>query len=183
MKTTTALLALSLLLLTGCTPTSTPTPPERDSAGGEAVPPCLVGEWDLDLAHYQDDVEFFAEQSGLPLESLALSGTQLLTFSADGQVTLGTDLTADASVPGLPRPLSSTNTNFGIGSWSTEGSTTLTITDFSFTFSEVVPSEPGAPSFGGCDFTEVPVADFVCEEDSLFIIGPEAPYGSYWTRR
>lgn len=187
MKTATVTLALGILLLAGCTPT-TPTTSDRsddDSSGGETMPPCLVGTWDLDVERYQDDTDFYITESGLPIANLDLSGTQVLSFGADGQVTLGTNLTADTTleVPGASRPMSTTTTNLGDGGWTLNDDGTVTIDNFSFSETTVSLSDPGAPEFAGCDFTTVPTVDTQCEGDTLFLIGPDAPYGTYWTRR
>lgn len=185
MKTRILITALGLLMLSGCTPpASTPSGSDDSvSSGGDATSPCFVGQWDLDLTHYQDDAAFFAAETGVPISSLTITGNQTLSISADGQITLGTNLSSVTVVTGVADPLTSTSTNLGLGSWTSPDEGTLTISDFSFSESTVRTSIEGAPVFSGCDFTEVPRADIQCEGDTLFIIGPDAPYGTYWTRR
>jgi hypothetical protein len=185
MKTALALVALSLLL-TGCTPTTPSTPDgPGDSAGGDAVAPCFVGQWDLDVARYEDDAEFFLIETGAPVTDLAISGTQVMGIAADGQVTLGTNLTATTtySLGATTHTTTSSTTNLGLGAWSSSGPVALVIDDFSFSESTVSTSEPGAPEFSGCDLSTISSIDVQCEDDTLFLIGTDAPFGSYWTRR
>jgi hypothetical protein len=186
MKTRFAALAVAALLLTGCTPTTTATTdrPAGDSAGGEGVPPCFVGQWDLNVAQFQDDAEFFLLDSQVPIESLALSGSQVLSISADGLVTLGTRLTSTTTLTSLVggQSLVTTTTSLGDGAWTSSGPTVLSISDFSFSESTVTNDDPTIPHVAGCDFTGVPVVDVQCDEDTLFLIGPDAPYGAYFTR-
>ena len=186
MKIATASIALSALLLAGCTPTTTTTleDPADYSAGGEGVPPCFVGQWDLDVAQFQSDVALFLDED-LPIESLELSGNQVLGIAADGQITLGTNLTTATTLTALVggQSLVTTTTNLGEGAWTSGDPGELSVSDFSFSEQTVTNDDPNVPHFTGCDFTVVPAVDVECEGDRLFLVGPGAPYGTYWDRR
>jgi len=186
MKTRFAAIAVAALLLVGCTPTTTTTPdsPDGDSAGGEGVPPCFVGQWDLDVAQFQSDAALFLDED-LPIESLEISGNQVLSISADGLITLGTNLTTATTLTALVggQRLETTTTNLGDGTWTSGGPGELSVSDFSFAEQTVTNDDPNVPHFTGCDFTEVPAVDVECEGDRLFLVGPGAPYGTYWDRR
>jgi hypothetical protein len=120
----------------------------------------------------------------VPLDELFIGGTQSLEITADGRITLRTDLTADSRVSAgdFSHAWSSNTTNHGDGNW-TSTDDTLTVSDFAFYTSEVTVSEEGAPEFGGCDFSTVPTVAVECEEDRLFLAGSDAAFGSYWNRR
>ena len=188
MKTKILLVALGLLVLSGCTPTTSSTTPPAggdDSSGADVSAPCFVGTWDLDVAQFEDDATPFASTEGVPLAELFVGGTQSLEITADGRVVLRTDLTVDSRVESgaFTHSWSSNTLNHGDGNWSSTSDDMLTISDFDFYTSEVTTSEEGAPVFSGCDFTAVPSVHVECDQDRLFLTGPDAPYGTYWTRR
>jgi hypothetical protein len=185
MKTTPAAAAL-LLLLVGCTPTVTTTDPD-DSTGGETVAEesCLTGEWDLDVANYREQSQEYLTTLGVPITDFTMSGTEVLSFSADGGLELASDITSGGTitVPGFTGPVSTATTSISSGNWSTAEDGSLTIENWTLIDNSVTSTAPEGVDLGGFSLTNASGITALCDETSLFLQGPDAPLGSYWTRR
>ena len=93
------------LLLAGCA--MEPPPEERSGSSGQdpslGDTPCLLGRWYLDVPDYEAQSAAFMRGLGLPLDSYAMSGTQILDINDEPLITISTDLTIDAVFYGQPR--------------------------------------------------------------------------------
>ena len=186
MKTATAMLALGILLLAGCTPT-TPTTAERpaDSSGSESEPSCLTGQWDLDVANYAEQSATLLVELGVPITDFTMTGTQVLSFGEDGGMELATAITAGGTivVPGFTGRVSSSTESISTGSWATAGDGSLTVSDWALIDNSVTSTAPEGLDLGGFTLTNAAGITALCDETSLFLQAPDAPLGSYWTRR
>lgn len=186
MKTATATMALGILLLVGCTPT-TPTTAQRadDSSGSEGAGSCLTGQWDLDVDNYRDQSAEFLTSIGIPITDFTMTGTQVLSFGEGGSMELATAITAGGTivVPGFTGPVSSSTESISTGGWSTADDGTLTITDWALIDNSVTSTAPEGVDLGGFTLTNAAGITALCDETSLFLQSPDAPLGSYRTRR
>lgn len=182
---------LAVLLLAGCTPTTPPTGSD-DSSGGETggdgttvEANCLIGQWDLDVANYASQSAAFLTGLGIPIVDFAMSGTQVLDINSNGYLQLATDLTAGGTitVPGFTGPVSTHTSSVSAGDWSTASDGTLAIENSSLITNSVTTNAPEGVELGGVALTDVTGMTALCDETSLFLQGPDAPLGSYWTRR
>ena len=186
MKTATATLVLGILFLAGCTPTP-PTTAERpaDSSGSESAPSCLTGQWDLDVANYAEQSATLLVELGVPITDFTMTGTQVLSFSDDGGMELATAITAGGTivVPGFTGPVSSSTESISTGSWGTAADGSLTVSDWALIDNSVTSTAPEDVDLGGFTLTNAAGITALCDETSLFLQAPDAPLGSYWTRR
>lgn len=187
MKTTPAAAVLLLLVLVGCTPTVTTSDDPGDSTGGESLggENCLTGQWDLDVANYRDQSQEYLAGLGIPLTDFTMTGTEVLTFAEDGGVELASQITSGGTitVPGFTGPVSTETTSISTGNWSTAGDGSLTIENWALIDNSVTSTAPEGVDLGGFSLTNVSGMTALCDETSLFLQGPDAPLGSYWTRR
>lgn len=104
----TAALAL-LISLTACAVAEAQDPVDpADDETSEQDPvsvdeDCLLGRWTLDTEDYRGQAEAYLKSLTIPLESLEVAGTQILTFETGGEernVSLSTDLTWSGSLLG-----------------------------------------------------------------------------------
>ena len=180
--------ALVVLLLVGCTPTVTDSDDPGDAAGGEAAPgeaSCLTGQWDLDVANYRDQSQQYLTTLGIPIADFAMSGTEVLSFGEDGGLELGTNITAGGTitVPGFSGPVSTTTQSVSSGDWSTADDGSLTIENWTLIDNAVTSTAPEGVELGGFSLADATGVTVLCDQTTLFLQGPDAPLGSYWTRR
>lgn len=179
---------LAVLQLAGCTPTTTTPSTPDDSAGGEGTPAdesCLMGQWDLDVANYATQSAEFLAGLGIPIVDFTMTGSQVLSFGDDGSMELATGITAGGTitVPGFTGPVSTTTESIGTGTWSTGADGSLSISDWALIDNAVTSTAPEGVDLGGVALGDVSGVTALCDETSLFLQGPDAPLGSYWTRR
>lgn len=189
MKTTTASIALCVLLLAGCTPTTTNSDEPADSTGGEIAADednCLVGVWDLDLANYREQAQAFLTSMEVPVQDLVMDGSQVLSIGPSGIIQLDTNVTTSGTivVAGFTGPVSAHTETVENGDWELGDDGTLTISNWT-SVSDASTATEGADDVpvGAVDFSEIPTIATICNGDSLFLQGPDAPLGSYWNRR
>jgi hypothetical protein len=187
-----ATVSLALLGLTGCTPTTPTTPSdESESTGGEtttgsALESCLTGTWDLDVANYGDQAATYLNDLSIPIVGFGMTGTQTLIFTETHLVELDTDITSTGTikVPDFTGPISQHTTSVSTGDWSVADDGSLSLEHWSMVEGTVPSSDeiPAGSGVGGVDFANVPSVTILCDGDSLFLQGADAPLGSYWTR-
>ena len=176
---------LAVLALAACT-TTTPEPPD-DSTGGETTAElsCLTGQWDLDVANYRDQSQEYLTTLGVPIADFAMSGTEVLSFGEDGSLELAANITAGGTitVPGFTGPVSTTTENISTGNWTTAEDGSLTIENWTPIVNDVSGESPEGVELGGFTLADATGITALCDATSLFLQGPDAPLGSYWTRR
>jgi hypothetical protein len=193
-----ATLSLAALALTGCTPVTTTTPTDdSDSTGGEstggetapvsAAESCLTGTWDLDVANFGEQSATYLHDLSVPIVGFAMTGSQTLIFTRTHIVELDTDITSTGTikVPDFTGPISQHTTSTSTGDWSISDDGSLRFEHWAMVEGTVPSSDeiPEGSGVGGVDYAGVPIIDIICNGDSLFLQAPDAPLGSYWTRR
>ena len=116
-RLTTATRLIPVLLfasvLVACSPGSEPQEPAHpptDSDSGDqsdaAEDACIVGTWQLDVADYAAQAEYYLTSNGVPITAFNMTGAGTIQFTADGLVstdvsliTSGTIVAGDTSVP------------------------------------------------------------------------------------
>ncbi|MFZ1411843.1 MAG: hypothetical protein WAS07_10320 [Micropruina sp.] len=184
---------LSLALLIGCTqepvaPTGTLPVVSATSTASTSVTPssttdpgdtdCVVGTWLLDVNNFQGRAAVYLKSLGIPLDSLAMSGSQTLELRADGYLWIGTDLITNASVAG--HPVRAVTRSVGSGDWGWNADGTLQVDDFEYLVEPRVPPG-GTPNIPSVDWS-APVT-MVCTDDTLTVRGSNAPLTGRFTRR
>jgi uncharacterized lipoprotein NlpE involved in copper resistance len=189
MKTATVTLCVAILLLSGCTPTTPDPDRPDDSSGGEIAPDadvCVVGTWDLDLANYRDQAEAYLATTGVPIQDLVIDGSQVLQVGPSGIIQVETNVTTSGTivVRDYTGPVSAHTESVENGDWEFADDGTLTIAHWT-TVSEDPASTDATEDVpvGAVDFSGMPSVTALCDGDSLFLQGQDAPLGSYWTRR
>lgn len=179
--------AVIALALAGCgmqepTPEPEPDPLVEPDPGdsGSTVADCLVGEpWTLDLPDYAEQAESYMTGLGIPITDFAMSGSQTVQFTADGLMSVLTDITSTGTlqIPDVgPFPVSVHSTTGGSGDWAMDNDATMTITNWA-----AVGEQDSAV---GSEDIEVPVPDFsviptvgvTCQPGLLTLVGPESPF-------
>ncbi len=182
-------IAVVALGLAGCA-VDTPapeTPTEPDPGASEpTVEDCLVGgPWMLDLVDYAEQSEQYMQGLGIPITDFVMDGSQTVQFTADGLMSVETDITSSATLQ-IPDagtvPVSVRSTTGGSGDWAMENDDTLSITNWAAVGDQ-------EPSIGSEEF-ELPLPDYstipsvgvTCQPGLLTLVVPESPFVPLFTR-
>jgi len=176
------------LILAGCTgtPTADPTPepdpagavepPAAESSGGDTA--CVVGTWTLDLPDYEAQAEAYLVSLGIPLESLALSGSMTLDITPI-YFGISSALVADAVVHGIPISAPQEFSGGADWQWEADDETTMAFDAWAWGVEPVtVEDAPAAPPLIDPD---MPVK-VTCAGDRLTVQSAAAPLVGRFTR-
>jgi hypothetical protein len=183
--------ALALLLsLTACAVAEAQDPVDpADDETSEQDPvsvdeDCLIGRWSLDTEDYRGQAEAYLKSLAIPLENFAVSGTQILTFEAEGvenNVGLSTDLTWTGSLLGHGFVVEDENS--GSGAWEPSGIAPNQLVVDTWLWGvepHVAPGDaPSIPSLGLADNGPI---DVTCTATTLELHGTDAPLIGRFTR-
>ncbi len=176
--------AVVALALSGCavdSPTpETPTEPDPGASAEPTIGDCLVGgPWSLDLVDYAAQAEQYLQGMGIPLTDFVMDGSQTVQFTADGLMSVETDITSSGTlqIPDVgPFPVSVHSTTGGSGDWAMDNAETMTITNWAAVGDE-------EPSIGGeefdapiVDFSVIPSVGVTCQPGLLSLTAPESPF-------
>jgi hypothetical protein len=185
MKTLVPTLAIALLLA-GC---AVEPPPGDEPEGSSTQDPesgdtaCLLGRWHLDVPDYQAQSAAYLTGLGVPLESFAMSGTQILDINDEPLITISTDLVTDAVVAGQALSVRSAWAGNGEWTWNTDAPTQLGIADWAWTVdpggSDDPETIPSAPFFD--PESDAPIT-VTCTDTALSLQGGDAPLVGNFTR-
>ncbi len=182
-------IAVVALALGGCA-VDTPTPEteaEPDPGASEpTVEDCLVGgPWMLDLVDYAEQSEQYLQGLGIPLTDFVMDGSQTVQFTADGLMSVETDITSSGTleIPDVgPYPVSVRSTTGGSGDWAMDNADTMTITNWA----AVGDQEPsvGSEEFEApvIDFSTIPSVSATCQPGLLTLVAPNSPFVPLFTR-
>lgn len=168
---------------TGPAPGADVTAPPAD--GTPSQQPCVVGEWQLDVAMYRADSEAYVLGLPLPIEGFDMTGVGFITFTPDGLVTTDVDLTSSGTiVAGETRvPFSTPSRYAASGDWSLGGDgATIDLANWSSDVDHDVLADPSAPGVPAIDYTDIPSVTSQCSETELHLVVPGAPLSTTWYR-
>lgn len=183
-----ATLLLAAGVLAGCAAEPSPAPdaPETEpDPGPVAETPCVVGEWQLDVADYGAQSEAYVLGLGLPIEGFAMTGGGTIQFTADGLVATDIDLTITGTIVAgeTTVPLNQRSSYTATGDWSQPADdSTLDLANWANVPDPAVPTDPAAPPIPAIDYTDVPSVTAECSGDTLLLQGPGAPLSALWHR-
>lgn len=171
------------LLLAGCAAEPSPSDPAGGQSPALGDTSCLLGRWYLDVPDYEAQSAAYLTGLGIPLESFAMSGTQILDFNDEPLLIISTDLVTDAVVTGQSLRVASGWAGSGEWTWRADAPTQLSIADWGWTVdpggsddSEAIPS---APFFD--PEADAPI-DVTCTDTTLSLHGGGAPLVGNFTR-
>ncbi len=179
MLTRLALALAGVILLAGCSASAPQEPVEPALPPGDvASDDCIVGIWNLDVATYSADSESFMLSLGIPLDYFLMDGDGKLTLTNDGLAATDIALNIDISIAGnvIEWPSYYTAT----GDWSRTGEQALQFDNWTSVGDE--PDLPPDVELPDLDITQLSGVTSQCSADKLFLQGPDAPFGSTWTR-
>jgi len=173
------------LLLAGCA--ADPPPEERSGSSGQdpslGDTPCLLGRWYLDVPDYEAQSAAFMRGLGLPLDSYAMSGTQILDINDEPLINISTDLTIDAVFYGQPVSVANGSAGYGEWTWLSDAQTQLSIADWVWTVDPSGSTDPEAPpSAPFFDPESDGAINVTCTETTLSLQGVDAPMVGNFTR-
>lgn len=171
-------------LLAGCAPGTTADPdPAVDPPGAQT--PCIVGEWELDVADYASQSETYVVGLGIPIEGFAMDGAGTIQFTADGLVATTVDLTTSGTiVAGETRVPFNTPSNYaGSGDWGVgSDDETIDLANWANVLDADVTVDPSAPAIPVIDYTDIPSVGAACTSTTLVLQAPGAPLVARWNR-
>lgn len=176
---------LAIALTTGCTATPVPDPPVSDPAVTDPAPPgdvdaddCVVGTWNLDVDAYAADSESYLLSIGIPVEAFLMTGVGKLTITDDGLV--ATEISLDTTAVAAGVAISAPSKYTATGDWSRTGDESLQFDNWARVGDEPdIPPEVELPEL---DVTQLADVFAQCSSDLLFLQGPGAPFGAFWSR-
>lgn len=186
MKKRVGTLLITVVLVSGCgggsdepsaEETSEPTAStQTSSAGGDTE--CLLGRWHLDTDDYASQAKAYVVGLGVPMESLAISGNQILDFNESPFMSLSTNLQLDAVVHGQPLTVSSQNAGGGEWGWDGESDSEIGVDNWEWTV-ESSDSPDGAPPL----IDPSQGVSVTCDDSRLTVQGSGAPLVGVFVRR
>lgn len=176
-----AIAALALgFALSGCAatpaPDDGPDPDAVDPAPPTAADCFTGGPWSLDLPDYTEQAQAYLTELGIPVEDLEMTGSQTVQFSADGLMSVETDIvsTGIIATPNGDVPFEVPSTGGGSGDWTIDDASQLTIENWA-----LIPSDsPSDPT------VEIPLPDYetispvgvTCQPGLLSLVSPASPF-------
>lgn len=164
MRMTALTLPLTLaFVLAGC---SASTPADSDPGSVDPDPQaltaadCVTGDpWSLDLDDYTAQARDYLDGLAIPVSDLVMAGSQTVQFTADGLMSVVTDVTSTGiiSTPDGPIPFEVRSTDGGSGDWSLSDDSIMTVENWS----TVAGQEPSDAT------VDVPLPDY----STLFPVG------------
>lgn len=148
-----------------------------DSEAGDTG--CLVGRWFLDVADYQGQADAYLKSVGIPIESLEITGEQILDINESPYLSVSTDLVVNASVQGLT--FGYRDQSAGGGEWGFDSPDAIVVDGFAYTVEPEVPPG-GAPAIPFLDPSAGPLS-VSCDGDRLSLRGATAPLTGNFVRR
>lgn len=177
----TVLAAAGLLALSGCSGTPGGTDPGGDPelADETTADPadCFTGgPWELDLADYASQAEPWMVGLGIPISDFAMTGSQTVQFTADGLVSVVTDITSTGTLhtPAGDIPVSVPSTLGGSGDWALDSGASMTITNWAADTPVTESDDAFDPPV--LDFSTIPTVGVTCQPGLLTLTAPESPF-------
>lgn len=158
-------------------PSTEPTATQT-SAAAAGDTECLLGRWYLDTDDYASQAKAYVVGLGVPMESLAISGNQILDFNESPYMSLSTDLQLDAVVQGQPLSVSSQNAGGGEWGWDGESDSEIGVDNWDWT-AESSDSPDGAPPL----IDPSQGVSVTCTDSRLTVQGAGAPLVGVFVRR
>lgn len=157
--------------------TSSPTATTQTSAaGGDTA--CLLGRWHLDTDDYASQALAYVTGLGVPMESLVISGDQILDFNESPFMNIATDLQLDAVVHGQPLSVSSQSAGGGEWGWNADSTSDIGVDGWEWTAAPTAGPEGAPPLLDPSQGINVN-----CKSDRLTVRGPGAPLAGVFVRR
>lgn len=180
--------ALALLVaLTGCSVAEAQDPVDDEVTEQDPVSvdeDCLVGRWSLDTDDYRGQAEAYLKSLTIPIEDLAVTGTQIVEFEQGGEedtVSVSTDLQWTGSL--LGNSFVSDDESAGVGEWASSdmAPNRLVVDLWTWGVEPHVPpgDAPSIPSLGLADNGPI---DVTCTETTLVLHGTDAILTGRFTR-
>ncbi len=155
-------------------PTATPT--SAEAAGGDTE--CLLGRWYLDTSDFASQAQNYVVSLGVPMESLVISGDQILDFNASPYLSIATDLQLDAVVHGQALSVSSQNAGGGEWGWNADSESDIGVDNWGWTAEPAAAPEGAPPLIDPSNGISV-----TCATDRLTVQGSGAPLTGVFVRR
>lgn len=145
---------------------------------------CLIGRWSLDTEDYRGQAEAYLKSLSIPLESLAVEGTQTLTFEEGGvedNVGLSTDLTWTGTLLGTGFTVEDESS--GSGAWAPSSTAPNQLIIDTWIWGVEPHVSPGdAPSIPPLGLADNGPIDVTCTDSTLELHGADAILTGRFTR-
>ncbi len=155
-------------------PTATQT--SAEAAGGDTA--CLLGRWYLDTDDYASQAMTYVVGLGVPMESLTITGNQILDFSENPYMNIATDLTLDAVVKGQPLSVASQSAGGGEWGWNAGSESAIGVDNWEWTAAPSANPDGAPPLLDPSNGISV-----TCDTDRLTVQGSGAPLTGVFVRR
>jgi hypothetical protein len=168
-------LLAAAVALAGCAAT---TPADPDPGPVDPDPQALTAEscfvggpWRLDLEDYTAQARDYLDSLAIPVSDLVMSGSQTVQFTADGLMSVVTDVTSTGiiSTPNGPIPFEVRSTDGGSGDWSLGDDSIMTIDNWN-TVAGQEPAE-GAVDVPLPDYSTLSPVGVTCQPGLLSLTG------------
>lgn len=121
-----------------------PAPTATTSADSDTA--CLLGRWHLDVADYEAQAFTYMGGLGIPVESLSITGDQILDFNESPYMAISTDLTINGVVKGVTLPPTvSQNAGGGEWGWNGDAGAKIGVDNWDWTVGGPADTENGPP--------------------------------------
>lgn len=179
--------AFTSLVLVGCggsdpaprdDSSQSPEPSSSATSESDAETSCLLGRWHLNVADYEAQAFAYMGGLGIPVESLSITGDQILDFNESPYLGISTNLTINGVVKGITLPATiSQNAGGGEWGWNGEAGTKIGVDNWEWTAGSPATADGGPPLIdpsGGITVT--------CSEGNLAVRGSGAPLTGNFVR-